>query len=365
MKITNIGQTMGFIMTMAFLFVTMHTSLAVGDELKQPQHSIVLSAGDGPFVFGRDISMHVSYRNDGKTPWVVPTPTESISVLVRCRRSKSNQMPGGYSLGRITLTTIKGPDGQTITAREFPEPKPISIAPGKTHEFKVKFERDWNGDIVPGIWTVWIHDETLKLKSNRVKIPLRFTAESVAICLDIALDKKQDVYMRNWHARWLQKIMPGLKLQWWTWQDKMSPKEKQEREDEIQRQLKAFQEFWKDKNNAQAIKKAIANINLEAARDAKKPKTEKKRELTAKEKEETQVILKAIARRKLEITRDLLKKAKAKEKTDAREIRSIQQAIARLERKIARYDEKAKAKEKSDAEKKSQTGKTPDVDSKD
>ncbi|MCD4823937.1 MAG: hypothetical protein K8S55_04975 [Phycisphaerae bacterium] len=224
------------------------------------------------------------------------------------------------------------PNGLAGTVRRDPNPKPISIAPGKTHEFKVKFKREWNGNIVPGIWSVWIEDRTFKLESNRVEIPLRFTAESVAICLEIALDKKQDVYMRNWHARWLQKIMPDLKLQWWTWKDKMSPKEKQEKEDEIQRQLKAFQEFRKDKNNAQAIKEAIARINLEAPRYAKKPKTEKKRELTAEEKasvERANAIKKAIV---LEAARDA---------------------------------EKAKAKEKTDAEKKSRTGKTPGVDSKD
>lgn len=256
MKITRtIVMASGF-------FAACSPSSIAADGKEPPQHSIVLSAGNGPFVFGRAISLKVSYRNESKAPWVVPTPTESLSVSLLYRPSGSDRHPQGYTLGRVTTTTVTMPDGKIITAHVMPNPEPLSIALGQTHDFIVEFERDWTGHVVPGIWTVWIEDDDAKLRSNLLEIPLRFTADSVAACLEITLDKGQSLYKRKEHASWLQKIMPGLELRWWS--DDTPPKTQEQLQAEIQRQLEVFQKFWKDKANAQVVEAAIARINRES-----------------------------------------------------------------------------------------------------
>jgi hypothetical protein len=239
--------------------VTSPTADVKGDT---PQRSIILSAGSGPFVFGRVVSLTVSYRNGGQEPWVVPPPSESISVGLRYRPSGTEQHPRGYSFGRITSTTVKRPDGQEMTARVFPNPKPVSINPGQMHEFKVVLERDWTGDLKPGLWTVWIVDDNLKLESNRIEIPLCFTADSVAACLEIAAADKQQVYKRKEHAKWLQKIMPELMCRWWS--DNTPSHEKQQMETQVQRQLEAFRAFQNDSSKAKVTEVAISGINREA-----------------------------------------------------------------------------------------------------
>lgn len=238
------------------------TSPTAEIKIDPPQRSIILSASSGQFVFGRVGSLTVSYRNGVQEPWAVLTPSESISVGLRYRPSGSEQLPQGYDFGQITTTTFKWPDGQNGEVREIPDPKPISINPNQVYEFKVVLERDWTGDLKPGLWTVWVVDDNIKLESNRIEIPLVFTVDSVAACLEIAADEKQQVYKRKGHAKWLQKIMPEMKCEWWS--ANTPAQEKQPMETQIQRQLEAFRAFQKDSSKADVIKTAISNINREA-----------------------------------------------------------------------------------------------------
>jgi len=243
------------ILILAVIAVTCSTSIAATTT----ERSIILSVGDGPFVFGRVVSLTVSYRNGGKEPWVVPTPSESISVGLRYCPSGSEQHPQGYDFGRITTTPFKGPDGEEMEVRLFPDPKPVSINRGQVHEFKVVLERDWTGDLKPGLWTVWIVDDNLKLESNRIEIPLVFTADSIAACFEVAIDNKQPLYKRKKHAKWLQKIMPDLNLRWPS--EDMPADKRLEMEPDIMKGLQSFKVFLNDPNNAGVVEAAIQNIN--------------------------------------------------------------------------------------------------------
>ena len=237
-------------------------SPAADAKVDPPQRSIMLSADRGPFVFGRAVSLTVSYRNGGQEPWEVPTPSESTSVGLRRRPSGTEQHPGGYDFGRRTITTIKGPDGQEITVREAPNPKAIAIAPGQSHEFTVVLERNFAGALKPGLWTVWVVDENLTVESNHIDIQIVFTADSLTACLEIAADDKQHLFRRQAHAEWLQKIMPDLKCRWWSLNT--PAQEKQPMEAEVQRQFEAFRAFQHDSSKAKVIEAAISGINREA-----------------------------------------------------------------------------------------------------
>lgn len=226
-----------------------------------PHHAIVVAAGEGPFVFGRSVSVKVSYRNRAEVPWVIPTPSNSRGVVLHYRPTGSYGHPAGYYLGPAAASKRSTPSGPAFTYRD-PRIKPLSIAPGKTHDFTAAFERDWTGHIVPGVWTVWLDDLSVEIESNRIEIPLSFTVESVAVCLEIAADRKQSRDKRRHHAKWLQEIMPGLELRWW--RRSTPPAEQKPLEAEIQRQLEAFRQFWEDEANVQAIELAIARINRES-----------------------------------------------------------------------------------------------------
>jgi len=258
MKVTIRGLSRFVIVTV--MLGPLHARTVSGNDVKHPQqHSIEMDAGDGTLVFGSTVPIHVKYRNDAKEPWVIGTPMESIEVGLKYRRSNDKQRPNGYRFGQRTAVTITVPDGGKITAFTVPTPKPLSISSGKTHEFKLDFPRHWSGHLVPGRWTIWIQDDSEKLESNRIEIPLRFTAHSVTTCLEIALRKEEHVSVRKQYGRWLQRIDPDLELDWPDSDDVRA-----EYEVSLQRNLKKFSVFLKDAKNSPQIAERIATINREA-----------------------------------------------------------------------------------------------------
>jgi hypothetical protein len=238
------------------------TSLPSEAQSVPPQRSIILSVGEGPYVFERNVSFTVSYRNGEQEPWVIPNPSESVNVGIRYRLPGSTKRQGGYgghSFGSNICTTIKFPDGQERTAWDMPVVNKITIAPGQTNEFKIDLERGWTGNLKPGLWTVWIVDKNLKIESNRIEIPLVFTADSIAACLEVAADNKQTLYKRRKHAGWLQRIMPDLDLRWPS--EDVHADKRLEMEPDIMKGLQSFKVFLNDPNNAGVVETAIQNIN--------------------------------------------------------------------------------------------------------
>ena len=247
---------------------------------EQAERSIVLSTEDTSAVFGRDVLLKVRYQNAGKTSWNLPdTPDKSPSNLVRyCPVELIKEKPEGYGtyLGPMTHYHIKGPDGEEIqSVWVIPPEKPISVASGKAYEYTHEWPIGWNERVIPGRWILWVEDNIAdgkkKMLSNQIEVSLRFTEESMAICLAIAKNKELGVYRRKLHGRWLQKIMPALQLAWWY--ESSSQEEMQQGEIEIQRSLKAFGDFINDKNNAEAIAKAIEAINREAGLEPEESKS--------------------------------------------------------------------------------------------
>lgn len=253
---------MRIIMIFSAVVAMSFTSLESAQSVP-PQRSIILSVGDGPYVFERNVSFTVSYRNGEQEPWVVPTPSESVNAGIRYRLSGSTKRQwgyGGYNFGSNTYTTFTLPDGQEVTAWVMPIVNHISIAPGQTNEFKIDLYRDgWSGDLKPGPWTVWIVDDNLKLESNRIEIPLVFTADSVAACLEVAADNKQPLYKRKKHAGWLQIIKPDLDLRWPS--EDMPADKRLEMEPAIMKGLQSFKVFLNEKSNARVVETAIESIN--------------------------------------------------------------------------------------------------------
>ena len=247
------------ILTLAMLFSVCHTSPVAGDDQKQPEHSILLSAGEAPFVFGRIIPLRVSYQNGGKVAWVIPTPTESANVGIRFRTVGSKGLPAGYDLGQRIVTTRKLPSGLIIEDISSPIPKPVSIASGKSHQFQVEFERDWSGHVVPGRWSAWVKDETLELESNHVEIPLEFAPDSVKACFEITVDTDQYRSKRKQHAEWLQKLMPDLQLDGPRSNDPEAIQK--QKEVRIQTALKEFASFWEREKDSESMTEAIRKIN--------------------------------------------------------------------------------------------------------
>lgn len=246
------------------------------DEVKPLQHAIVLSAGDGPFTFGQNISLKASYRNLGEDPWMVFfNPLESDRVWLRYALSESKKT-SGYCIGCSKSVSIELPNGRKWISktRVIPKviPKPFPIEPGKSYDFEIPLERRWTGeriwtgDVAPGRWSVWIEDSGEQMKSNIVEIPLRFTADSIATCLQNVGDEKQELYTRVICAEYLQDIKPDLDLRWpsdppvWPTEG-MSVDERQKVEREIRQKLQAFKVYMDEKGNTQAIETAIRSIN--------------------------------------------------------------------------------------------------------
>ncbi len=251
-----------FLAAMVALGVSAFSELVHCADESNRDRSLALGAKSDPFIFGKPALLSVSYRNDGAMTWVVPKPTESLSVAVQYRRHGTEGRPHGYRLGRVLTATITDPDGQSVTAFENPVPTPMEIKSGKSFDFSVPLERAWLGHVVPGRWTVWIEDESLKLESNRLDIPIRFTADSVAACLEIAVDQEAYVSKRKSHAGWLQKIKPDLKLDWPRRDDAEAVKK--QKEYRVQLALKEFEQFWEREKNSQAVADAIRKINEDA-----------------------------------------------------------------------------------------------------
>jgi hypothetical protein len=227
-----------------------------------PQRSIVLSPKDDVLSFGRTTSLHLTYRNESQTAWSIVTPESSAAISVRYRLNGKTDQPQGYSFGRMNCVPMTIPNGNQVYAMTLPLKKMTSVPALGSREFSIDFEQEWTGNVVPGIWSVWIEDGELELQSNRLLIPVRFTMESIRLCTDIAADPRQDAYKRKWHAEWLQKIMPTLTFSWWYAETPAAEREQLEKN--IQSQLKGFRGFSEDQKNRPAIEAAIARINQEA-----------------------------------------------------------------------------------------------------
>jgi hypothetical protein len=248
------------------LFVVLlagNLAVALGDEPPVAKRAIVISVGEGPFSFGSQIPVQVSYQNDDETEaWNINTPEKSEEVIFRYLLEGSKYRAKGFKLGRGLTTTRTLPNGKTMIAYLGSPVVPLSIAPMDDHEFVVQFEHHWTGHVVPGYWTIWLEDHLQQLESNRIKIPLRFTKESVEACQAIAKDPMVHTYERKTHGKWLERIDPDLKLVWSDSEDLADVKA--EREAAIQKQLQEFAEYWKDAQNSRKMARTIAKINREA-----------------------------------------------------------------------------------------------------
>jgi len=232
-------------------------------------HTIVLDADKGPQVFGKLLSLRVTYHNSANEAWRLTNPSTSRNVRLNYRPRGSTERPQGYGMASATTVVTKGPNEQSIEAFVPPKVEISTIDLGKTLVFNVNFEKGWTGDVVPGHWTVWIEDQTEKLQSNQIDIVLRFTRESLKICLAVAMDKSQPLIKRKWHANWLQKVDGSLKFVWPS--DEESGASKAKMEDAVQMSLKGFQTFIDDVKNEKKIADAILEINRSAGIDESKP----------------------------------------------------------------------------------------------
>jgi len=235
--------------------------LPLAGEPAQPQHTVVLSArGNAAPTFGRPLSLEVSYQNQSDQSWLLRRPEESGSTRFHCQMVGSDRSTAGYRLGKSPVKPPPLPNGGDIL--EEVVGGPLEILPGKRHEFVITLEPSWTGNVVPGVWDVWIGDRRERQQSNRLRIPLRFTRDSIVACLEVVEDPKQGRSKREWHAAWLEKVMPELTLQWWA--PIATPEEREASEAEIGRRLGNFRTFLRDPENAEAIQQAIALINQEA-----------------------------------------------------------------------------------------------------
>lgn len=232
-----------------------------GGEPERPQRSIVLSSEDILRAsFGRVLLLKVCYQNLGDTPWTVTTPEVSSTTRLWCRRAGSEGPAGGYHLGKAPshpASYYKDGDKLSGVAGE-----PMVIPAGESHSFMLPLEQGWTGNLTPGLWDVWIRDSDADLTSNHLQIPLRFTTDSIAVCLEIVTDRKWERNKRDWHAAWLRRMMPGLDIRWWSPID--PPEDREKAETEIAQKLDDFRTFLRDPENAEAIQQAIARINREA-----------------------------------------------------------------------------------------------------
>lgn len=247
-----------FMILIAFLcmcYIT-HTE----SNVKEPaQRTIFLTVGAGPFAFGEPVLLRVSYINQGDDSWEIKNPTNSLSTVVRYKLVGSEERLQGYGLVREKITTRKRPDGTVISARVVPIPQSISIAPGESYKFETPFERDWTGDVIPGLWNVWFEDEDLELISNTLEIPLIFTRTSIKICLQKAADDKLSPFKRTFHSKWVNEVIPDFDLQWPS--NDMSEQERKMLEISNKKTIQAAEKFLSEKSNARVIEAAMQKIN--------------------------------------------------------------------------------------------------------
>lgn len=179
------------------------------------------------------------------------------------RQSGTDRLPCGHALGHYELVTIPNSDGTpSVVATGVTPAEPLTIPPGKSHDFTIPLEQGWRGYLAPGKWTVWIAARDVELEPNRLDLSVRFSADSVAACLEMAERRAERTSKREWHAAWLQKIMPGLELKWRP--EDPSPEGIARRNTEIERKLQESKLFLDDPKNAAAIQQAIDRINREA-----------------------------------------------------------------------------------------------------
>ncbi len=214
------------------------------------------------FQFPLDVTLKAHYRNSGKDEWRLKTPDQSGSVLVRFAPVARPDRPYEYFMATRKTVTVTTPSGKTITAFESLTPAALRIPPKEQFTFSTTLNGVWTGLLVPGEWLVWVVDEEQKIESERAKLRIEVNGQSFPVLLERAADDQEPLSKRKWHAEWLQKVKPDLKLDWPRRDDPEAVRK--QKEYRVQLALKEFERFWEREKDSQAVADAIRKINEDA-----------------------------------------------------------------------------------------------------
>ena len=141
------------------------------EEIAPPERGILLAAEDTVLAFGRTTRLKVNYQNGKDLPWTIRTPEESDTFWLYYRLGGSDGRPTGRCFAKAVP---RSPAGLMVQFRSIGDP--LTIPPGGKHGFGLSFGNDWSGRFRPGLWDVWVYDRMEKMKSNVLRISVRFTA---------------------------------------------------------------------------------------------------------------------------------------------------------------------------------------------
>jgi len=253
-----------FLLRTGFLFMIGHGIIIVFFAKGAEANRMITADVRQSYVFGQAAEVTVRYRNDGADNWSLQTPDDSPDVMVYYATSEQMGNPNGYRLGKKGVVFLEAPDGSVTTTYFIRDLPNILIKPGEQHVLTTDICEAWTGAMVPETWFLWVEDVREELISETVQFQMLFTGESVDILLGIAKDIGERRSKRRWHAEWLRKFRPDMRLVWP--RDDDPPEVKTRKEAVIQNRLEGFETFWSKEKDSPTVERILKEINGETKR---------------------------------------------------------------------------------------------------
>jgi hypothetical protein len=178
-------------------FIALATISIVLQAQEPTTRSIELEVdhGDHPLPLGASIKIRAKYVNGTRWIWTIRDPLSSHYVYACYKRIGK---PMSIKKQRLCKT----------------DPREIEADIKMNDDYKFIFElgENWN-ELETGVYDIWIEDFLEEISSNRVRVVVEFSAESIPIFVKTIEDSKESTTRLRLSHDWLRKVYPRFQLE--------------------------------------------------------------------------------------------------------------------------------------------------------
>lgn len=193
------------------------------------------------FYLGESIPAEIVYRNETAEKIVIEDPAKSFEISMHALDSATIE-DLNYTMGQIEVTVMDKAADQY--SKSTPPKEMVTLEPGSA----VSFSSDLNDRLYlyPGEFTCYLTEGPAE--SNRLKITVRFTRESVMTLVRIARDTEMGYGRREWAMDWLRRIYSRFELN--LPYDEDTPEVKKEKELHNSAIIAEFLKWWNENSDS-------------------------------------------------------------------------------------------------------------------
>lgn len=220
-----------------------------------PSKQIAITLPKNTYSLGEPMPLHVTYTNTGHGVISLREPKRTWEVGVNVIDLDGNEAQ--VHLGRKILK--KADNMESVSSEPAAT---IGLDPGKQYTFDCDLVDRFPDVLPPGTFSLYLQDRTTdsaSIESNRIKVNVFFTVESVTFLLQTASDKTKEPFARRTAVKWLSRLKRDFSPKIPNLNDPDSVK--QECETLTAKELKQFRVWWGTAQVTTEVTEIIERIN--------------------------------------------------------------------------------------------------------